>query len=93
MPKNQALVEQLTVRTKICVILYSNPSVLDDEGGCRRLPPPLTSVCSPQVHVSLTRSESLSEPAVDLCRSLICNAFKKTLQWILVSVCICCEVL
>lgn len=40
MPKNQALVEQLTVRTKICVILYSNPSVLDDEGGCRRPPPP-----------------------------------------------------
>lgn len=31
--KNQALVKQLTVGTKTCVILYSNPSVLDDEGG------------------------------------------------------------
>ncbi len=28
---NQALAEQLTVKTKTRVILYSNPSVLDEE--------------------------------------------------------------
>lgn len=59
---NQALEKQLTVQTKTRVILYSNPSVLDGEGGTS-----LTSVCSPQVHASLTQSETLFEPAVDLC--------------------------
>lgn len=44
-----ALEEQLTVKTKTLVILYSNPSVLDEEGVLAPLP--LPSVCSPQVHV------------------------------------------
>lgn len=72
---NQALAELLTVKTKTRVILYSNPSVLDEEGVLAVPPTPLASVCSPQVHVSLTQPESLFEPTVDRCRSLFCNAF------------------
>lgn len=74
---NQASAEQS--KPKLMWYCTLTPvSWMEREGGGGRSS--LTSVCSPQVHLSLTQSESSFEPAVDLCWSLFCNAFNFTVD-------------